>query len=95
VKGAGIEAVLGVEDEALVHDLALASCGRLSVKHVEEVGTVGEIVPGRHVVQAVAKPVERRDDTGELRDLVQRIPAVAVRSMVDLVLHVSGEVTHH
>jgi hypothetical protein len=75
-KGRGVESVLGVEKEALVHDLALQRVRLLAAQHVEEIRTVGQVVSRGDIVLALlrarrvrARKVRARigsDDAGDL-----------------------------
>ncbi len=91
-EGGGVEAVLGVEDERFVHDLALELGRLLAAHHVEEVCTVGEIHPRRDVLLTVTEAMQRGHDGRELYNLMQGRPAVAVGIVLDLVIDVAAEI---
>ena len=66
-EGAGVELVVGVQDERDVEGLGGGLGGLLAVEHPEEVGGVGERGVGLDDLLAFADAVEDGDDHGDLR----------------------------
>ena len=66
-EGAGVELVVGVEDECDVEGAGRGVGGLLAVEHPEEVGGVGERWVGLDDGLAFADAVEDGDDHGDLR----------------------------
>ena len=67
-EGAGVEAVLGVQDQAGIEDAGRQGIGLPLGEHVEEVRGVGEVVAGLDRVVAVADQLEGRHHRGDLGD---------------------------
>ena len=77
-EGAGVELVVGVEDERDVEGAGGGVGGLLAVEHPEEVGGVGEALVGFDDGLAFADAVEDGDDHGDLRGEAEGLADVGV-----------------
>ena len=81
-EGGRVGAVLGVEDEVLVHEPRRVLTRHLAVEHVEEVRRVREVVVGLYGITALADGMVRHHDA---RHLCGESHALAQRGVVGLV----------
>lgn len=86
--------MLGVQEEARVHDPAFVIFRFPAPHHVEEVRAMGAVRQGRDVVLVLPVPLVRRHDARGLNHLVERVTAVARGGMLDAVLDVARHVGH-
>ena len=66
-----------MKNETFIHDSPLFGIRLLSPHHIEKIGTVGKIVPGRDILLSFPASFICCDNRGKLCDLMESVPAVA------------------